>query len=262
MSGALGAWRWKTARQMRPRRRAVGDRLTDFPARRHNGWLARAVGMRLIPKFLDPASRLGEVMFGLIMVLSATLTANLTLEPGEAGKRQLLLATISATAAWGLIDAIMFVMSAVTERAEKARLKDRIHAAASREAALAVIMAEVEPRFEVNNRPETRTALCEAIYNYLTEAGALSVGINRADLLGGAACFVLVLLSCAPVVVLYILVSDAAVAIRLSNFALIAMLFLVGLIWARYANTRPLVTGLVMSAIGLMLVGVAILLEG
>ena len=30
---------------------------------------------RFVPRYLDPASRLGEILFGLIMVLTVTLTA-------------------------------------------------------------------------------------------------------------------------------------------------------------------------------------------
>ena len=38
--------------------------------------------MSLVPRFLDPASRLGEILFGLIMVLTVTLTAGLTVADG------------------------------------------------------------------------------------------------------------------------------------------------------------------------------------
>jgi hypothetical protein len=34
---------------------------------------------RFVPKYLDPASRLGEILFGLMMVLTVTLTAGLTI---------------------------------------------------------------------------------------------------------------------------------------------------------------------------------------
>ena len=36
-------------------------------------------------RHLDPASRMGEILFGLIMVLSVTLTAGLTVTEGKAG---------------------------------------------------------------------------------------------------------------------------------------------------------------------------------
>ena len=45
---------------------------------------------RFVPRYLDPASRLGEILFGLIMVLTVTLTAGLTVDEGRAGVRQLL----------------------------------------------------------------------------------------------------------------------------------------------------------------------------
>ena len=46
---------------------------------------------RFVPRYLDPASRLGEILFGLIMVLTVTLSAGLAVDEGRAGVRQLLL---------------------------------------------------------------------------------------------------------------------------------------------------------------------------
>jgi hypothetical protein len=46
---------------------------------------------RFTQRHLDPASRAGEILFGLIMVLAATLTAGLKVSEGKAGVRQLLL---------------------------------------------------------------------------------------------------------------------------------------------------------------------------
>jgi hypothetical protein len=39
-------------------------------------WRAEEKMKRFVPKYLDPASRLGEILFGLIMVLTVTLTAD------------------------------------------------------------------------------------------------------------------------------------------------------------------------------------------
>jgi hypothetical protein len=58
---------------------------------------------RFVLRYLDPASRLGEILFGLIMVLTVTLTAGLTVAEGRAGVRQLLLAAIGCNFAWGLL---------------------------------------------------------------------------------------------------------------------------------------------------------------
>jgi hypothetical protein len=56
---------------------------------------------RFVPRYLDPASRLGEVLFGLVMVLTITLTAGLTVAEGKEGVRQLLLVAIGCNVAWG-----------------------------------------------------------------------------------------------------------------------------------------------------------------
>jgi hypothetical protein len=63
---------------------------------------------RFTRRHLDPASRLGEILFGLIMVLAVTLTAGLRGAEGKAGVRQLLLAAIGSNVAWGIIDAVMY----------------------------------------------------------------------------------------------------------------------------------------------------------
>ena len=67
-------------------------------------------------KYLDPASRLGEILFGLIMVLSVTLTAGLTVKEGKSGVRQLLVAALGCNIAWGIIDGIMYIMNCMAER--------------------------------------------------------------------------------------------------------------------------------------------------
>ena len=79
-----------------------------------------------IGRRLDVPSRLNEVLFGLVMMLTVTLTAGLAVDDGPAGVRQLLLAAIGCNIAWGLIDALMYVMSEVTARARSGMPVDRI----------------------------------------------------------------------------------------------------------------------------------------
>ena len=71
---------------------------------------------RFVHRHLDPASRMGEILFGLIMVLSITLTAGLNVADGKAGVRQLLIAALGCNLAWGFIDGIMYVMNCMAER--------------------------------------------------------------------------------------------------------------------------------------------------
>src|SRR4051794_1447908 len=86
----------------------------------HDGPIAAGLGQVSAPpalakkpgfvaRYLDPASRLGEVLFGLIMVLSMTLTAEIA-AGGHAPARELIFAAVGCNIAWGLIDAFMYLM--------------------------------------------------------------------------------------------------------------------------------------------------------
>ena len=215
-----------------------------------------------VERHLNPASRLGEVLFGLIMVLSVTLTAGLTVAEGPAGVHQLLIAALGCNVAWGIIDGIMYVMNCMTERAEKAHLIHAIQRAPDASTALDVVRTEIEPRFEALTGPENREVVSRSIREYLARAEAPRIGVTKEDLHGAVACFLEVFLSCLPAALPFFIFSEPTFALRVSNFLLIAMLFLVGDKWARYAHTNRLVTSLAMVAIGLALVGVAILLGG
>ena len=67
-------------------------------------------------RLLDPATRVSEVLFGLIMVL--TFTGSLSVATADHEEtRTMLIGAIGCNLAWGLVDAIMYLMSTLTERA-------------------------------------------------------------------------------------------------------------------------------------------------
>jgi VIT1/CCC1 family predicted Fe2+/Mn2+ transporter len=217
---------------------------------------------RFVHTYLDPASRLGEILFGLIMVLTVTLTAGLTVAEGRAGVRQLLLAAIGCNLAWGIIDAVMYIMNCLTERRGKVRLIEAVQRARDTHEALDVIQSEIEPDLQSLLDPEEREAFSRSILNHVAKARITRPGVTKDDLYGALACFWLVFVSCLPAAIPFFIISHPHFALRVSNFLLIALLFLVGQKWAQYAGSNRLATGSTMVVIGLMLVGVAILLGG
>jgi VIT1/CCC1 family predicted Fe2+/Mn2+ transporter len=153
-------------------------------------------------------------------------------------------------------------MNCMAERSVRARLIGAIQGAPDPDTALAIVRDEVEPELESLARPEDREALYRAMLQHLARSAIPGTTLKKKDLYGGLACFCLVFVSCLPVVVPFLIFSRPALALRVSNFLLIAMLFVVGRRWAAYANTNRLAAGLAMVAIGLLLVGVAVLLGG
>ena len=146
-------------------------------------------------RHLDPASRMGEILFGLIMVLTITLTAGLTVREGKEGVRDLLIAALGCNIAWGFIDGVMYVLNCMAERSVKGRLIQAIQNAPSPSVALDIIRDEVEPELESLAPPEAREVLYRSMLEYLPRGVALKTTLKKDDLLGGLACFLLVFAS-------------------------------------------------------------------
>ena len=60
---------------------------------------------------LDPDESFGEILAGLIMVLTFTLAAGVMSRDGEDGVHTVLFAAIGCNLAWGIIDAVFYVMT-------------------------------------------------------------------------------------------------------------------------------------------------------
>ena len=67
-------------------------------------------------RLLDPIDRTTEVLFGLIMALSFTCSIGVT-DAGRDDIRSMLIGAIGCNIAWGLIDAVIYLMTSLTERA-------------------------------------------------------------------------------------------------------------------------------------------------
>src|SRR5512134_1320293 len=66
-------------------------------------------------RVLEPIARISEVLFGLIMVL--TFTGSLSIaEAGRDDVRAVLIGALGCNLAWGMIDAIFFLMGCVAEK--------------------------------------------------------------------------------------------------------------------------------------------------
>src|SRR6188768_2946029 len=69
-------------------------------------------------RVLEPHERISEVLFGLIMVL--TFTGSLSVaEAGREDTRTMLIGALGCNLAWGIIDAVLYLMGGL---ADKARL--------------------------------------------------------------------------------------------------------------------------------------------
>jgi VIT1/CCC1 family predicted Fe2+/Mn2+ transporter len=213
-------------------------------------------------RYLEPADRLNEILFGLIMVLTFTLTAGLEVgdEPGAA--RTLLIATLGCNLAWGIIDGAMYLMGALLERSRRARAVGAVRAATDEAAAFAEIERALEGTLTSLATEDERAKLYRVVYDVVRRTPPERTRLRREDLYGAVASGVLVVLSTVPAALPFLLIDQPWRALRASNALLVGLLFVVGYEWGRQAHASPWRSGLAFLSAGLALVAIAIALGG
>lgn len=210
---------------------------------------------------LDPVSRLSEILFGLIMTLTFTGTFSVA-NAGSESVRQLLIAAIGCNLAWGLTDAIIYLIRSLCERGHSRRLLHRLQALPVNTAAARVeVTAALPSLLRKLLTPEEITQLHQRLQHIRPPRGHLWP--NGDEWRGALAVFLLVSVVTLPVVLPFIFVADAWLALRISNAIAVSMMFLIGYRLAQYAGSpRAWLTGLVFTLFGAGLVSVIIALGG
>jgi len=213
-------------------------------------------------RYLEPADRLNEILFGLIMVLTFTLTAGFTVGDGADAARTLLLATLGCNLAWGIIDGAMYLMGSLLERSRRARAVAAVKAAPDEATAFAEIEQTLEGTLTAFATEEERARLYRTIYDVVRRAPQERARLRKEDFFGAVASGVLVVLSTAPAALPFLLIDEPWRALRISNLLLVGLLFVVGHQWGKEAHASPWRAGLAFLAAGLVLVATAIALGG
>jgi VIT1/CCC1 family predicted Fe2+/Mn2+ transporter len=173
--------------------------------------------------------------------------------------RTMLFAALGCNLAWGIIDAGVFLMARFNQRGRNAMQLRAARTAASKGEAHRMIADAMPPLLESILPPDQLELMRQRLLQ-LPEPE--NPWLTKHDGLGAIAICLLSFLSTFPIVIPFILISDARLALRLSNAVAIAMLFVCGYAFGRCAGFRPWATGLSMVAVGAALVAVAIALGG
>ncbi len=210
-------------------------------------------------RFLDPFDRLSEVLFGLIMVL--TFTGSLSIATADHEEvRTMLIGALGCNAAWGIIDALLYLMGRLAERGQSLRTYRAVRGAADAGQAQRLI-AEALPSVLASLLGPAELRTMHENLGRLPEPPARA-RLRNEDWLGGLAVFLWVFLSTFPVAIPFMVMHSAAGALRVSNAIAIVMLFLCGHRFAMFTGGRPWLAGLAMAVLGSALVGMTIALGG
>jgi hypothetical protein len=208
---------------------------------------------------LSPVERFSEILFGLIMTLSITGTMSIV-SGGREDVRVMWLSVLGCNIAWGIIDAILYLLGIISARGRGYALYTLVRRTRDREEARAAIEEALPPAIAGVLLPDDFETIHQRLAA-LPDPPRRRV-LTRRDLLGAAGVFLLVFLSCVPLMIPFLFMRDPLPTLRVSNTIAIAMLFLGGYSFARYAGGAKIQTGFVMVVLGVVMVGITIVLGG
>jgi hypothetical protein len=215
--------------------------------------------MTLPQQALEPIERISEVLFGLIMVLTATGTLSVV-NAGNPEIKTMILGAVGCNLAWGIIDGGLYLLGRLEDRGRNLMTVRAVKQAAEPAAAQRAIADALPEPITASLSPEDLDLIARKL-SQLSEP-PIRPGFVAEDWLGAAGVCVWVFFSTIPVVIPFLFTGDARLALRISNIVAIAMLFVCGYAFGRCTGLNPLPTGLVMVFIGAVLTGVAIALGG
>lgn len=210
-------------------------------------------------RVLDPIERVTEVIFGLLMAMTFTGTISVA-TAGQEAERTMMIAALGCNLAWGLADAVMYLLRTLIERTRNRTLLANVCDGADAATGQALIADALPPRLAA----AAGTDGLELLRRRLVEDPAMPVPprLGRADFKGAFGVFLLVVSSTFPLVVPFLLLDQTTLAVRVSNLVGLGVLFVAGWILARYAGAKPWQGGVAMAITGALLIVAIIALGG
>jgi VIT family len=210
-------------------------------------------------RVLDPVSRISEIIFGVLMALSFTGSLNVA-TAGREEVRTMMLTALGCNLAWGLVDAVMYLVATLTGRARNLTLLGLVRGAKDLQEAYTAIAETLPGRMGDAMGTEGLEDMRKRLAA-LPEVPA-HARLGKDDYAGAFGVFLLVVLSTFPVVIPFMFISEMALAMRVSNAVALVMLFIGGYQLGRYAGASAWRTGLAMAAVGGVLVSIIMALGG
>ncbi|KAF0814310.1 hypothetical protein IGB42_01211 [Andreprevotia sp. IGB-42] len=209
-------------------------------------------------RVLDPVDRATEVIFGLLMAM--TFIGSLSVATaGQEAVHTMQLAALGCNLAWGLADAVMYLIRAVVERTRSQTLLARLGKTDAK-TGQALIAEALPARLSVAANAEILGMLRLSLLSRSAQVEQRRLSWN--DLKGASGVFLLVVLATFPVVIPFMLLDQVAIALRVSNLVALGILFIAGWVLARYSGGRPLLWGVAMAVIGTLLMTAIMALGG
>lgn len=208
---------------------------------------------------LNTVDRVTELCFGLFMALTF-VGAIKAVTAGEDAGRKLFFAALGCNIAWGLADAVMFLVRTLADRGQRLTLALTVKREPNPAAAVRALRNALPKALE----PLVDDDELELIRARLAASSTLPprARLNHDDFLGAVGIFLLVVASTFPVALPFILVKDHVAALVISRVLTLAMLFTAGFALGRYTGAGAMKAGFAMTLLGAVLTITIIALGG
>jgi VIT1/CCC1 family predicted Fe2+/Mn2+ transporter len=208
---------------------------------------------------LNVVDRVSELLFGLFMALSFVGAVSVA-DSGREEVRSMFIAALGCNLAWGLVDAVMYLVRTLTERAKAFTLVRSVRSAADPQTGRRRIERSLSRPVAQLFSPVELEAIRGRIVALPNVPARPS--LRRDDLLASFAIFLIVVASTFPVVLPFALIGDVRTAMTVSRAIALAMLFLGGFALGRYAGYGSWRFAFMMVTVGAALVGAILALGG
>lgn len=206
---------------------------------------------------LDTGDRINEILFGLIMVLTFTCSISVASE-GREEIRMVLLGALGCNIAWGIIDALFFLLGTIFSRGEGLETVRLVRNTSDTEGSK-IVKDALPPLLSSIVKEEHVTHFRNEIKKLPEPPAAF---FTWKDIKGAIIIFFLVVITTFPPVIPFIFIKDAAIAMRVSNGIALLMLFIAGYILGKKTRWRPFLMGVATMFIGAVLVAITMALGG
>ena len=208
---------------------------------------------------LDTIDRVSEMLFGLFMAVTFVGAVSVA-DAGRAQIRELFVTSLGCNLAWGLVDAVMYLVRTITARGKALTLVHSVRAA----------------RDPASGRALLDGSLSSTMSTLISDAELEGVRgrvlalkdvpqrprLNRSDYLAALGVFLIVVASTFPVVLPFALIGDVAVAKLTSRIVTLVMLFLGGAALGRHAGYGAWKLGFMMTGLGVAVITAIMALGG
>jgi hypothetical protein len=208
---------------------------------------------------LDPIDRISEILFGLIMVLSFTGTISVVSD-GRSEISELLWAALGCNLAWGIIDAVFYLMGIIFSRGHGLSVLKKLKLSKDKETSRDLLKDEMPLYLSAILKPEEIDSLNERLVKL--ESLPRKKIISSPDLRASFLIFLFVFACTFPVALPFMFLTNTAIALRISNGIALLILFFGGVSVGKYAGFHPYWTGTIIMILGIILVAITIALGG